>query len=215
MAFGLLKLGRSEPGRGPRNTQGIPPGLWCLHTLSTVPYVLLRGGSSSRVITWGECVELQESAEVINESYHAGEIVLAPVAAGVASARPATIIVPLSLAADPVNPGSELSSPVDTRQAVRGVLVRPTSAFSIGDAFEVIQFANRATAGAPGGGEAGPINYLTDALTIATAGIALWPGALQAPAIDVRPGAFWDFLRLRATGAVWGAAQNHVLLHYV
>ena len=142
-ALGLRNLGRVAPNRTPENAPPMPPGVWCLHTNSTVPFVSFQGGDEGRVVTWGEAFELDESVSIRNASYHAGSIWLAPATNGVAAPRPHSIVVPVSVAVSSSDPLVRITSPVDVRRVVRAYLVQPASTFAAATVFNVRQFADR------------------------------------------------------------------------
>lgn len=67
----------------------VPAGVWCLHTTSTTPFVLVQSGETARVFTWGEAIVVESQGSVMNVSAHAGDIHLSPVVEGVVAPRPA------------------------------------------------------------------------------------------------------------------------------
>lgn len=212
-ALGLRNLGRVEPGKQPERAPPMPPGVWCLHTNSTVPFVSFEGGEEGRVVTWGEAFELQESVAIRNASYHAGSIWLAPATGGVAAPRPHSIVVPVSAAVSLSNPLVRITSPVDVRRVVRAYLVQPASTFAAATVLNVRQFANRSDAGAPGGGELGPIDY-TITLAAPAANVSLAFGSLQEPSQELRALAFWDYLQVSAASELFVSRSTFIVLHY-
>lgn len=210
---GLIYLGRVEPGQQPSKTAPLAPGVWCLHTSSSVPYVTLRGGTTARTITWGEAIEIHESSAVLNASYHAGVIVLAPVVQGIAAVKPRSVTLPVERFTPQTPPLTQRSKRIDVRLVVRAYMVRPNVPFLPGDTFAVTQFADSAIAGTPGGTELGPIQY-SIALTAPAGMVALAPNSLQEPSEELRAGAFWDWLEVQAGNAVWGNDPSWFVLHY-
>lgn len=211
-AVGLLKFGRVDAGKPPSKAPPIPEGVWCLHTSALVPYVRFQGGDSGRLITWGEAIEVSGNTSIVNDSAHAGDVTLAPVVSGVVAPPPRALVLPAELAVLPDNLNSRTQN-VDVRRVVRAYLARPNAEFQAGDVFNVRQFANRSTAGTPGGNESGAITY-TIALTANAGMVALAPGALQEPAQELRAGAFWDSLRIEALIATWGNTPAYFVLQY-
>jgi hypothetical protein len=104
--------------------QLLGPGLWALHSRATVPFVRVNCGAiGSRNLTWGEVYEVPEGhfGQVINGSFHAGDIVLAEVGRGTPPPRPARITVAAPIVVDTID-GGNITPWVDTRLARRAYL---------------------------------------------------------------------------------------------
>jgi len=86
-ALGLISFVAQKPNDKKGGT--VPVGLWCLHTTSTTPFVLVQSGATARPITWGEAIRVETQGTVLNVSAHTGDIHLAPVIEGVVAPRPA------------------------------------------------------------------------------------------------------------------------------
>lgn len=126
--FGEVVYKRCEPGKLIEGAGALGPGRWALHPRSTVPFVEIRVGSTApRVFSWGEVYEIPRGhkGQVLNASYHRGDIILSAVAPGSsAPARPASITVPCAWTTDAV---TNTSSELDTRLARRAYLVNPAA----------------------------------------------------------------------------------------
>lgn len=122
-ALGLISFVGVKPGDKAKGGT-VPKGVWCLHTTSTTPFVLVQSGSTARVITWGEAIVVESQGSVTNVSAHVGDIHLSPVVEGVVALRPAQY----SLVAEWQNFTAEegpgvVSNWLDVRNARRAFLV--------------------------------------------------------------------------------------------
>ena len=97
----------------------LSPGVWCLQTRSTVPYVRVESGEYTRTFTWGEALEIKKPGKIINASAHAGDVYLAPVVAGVVSPKPPALMLPVEFATPPLLQ-QQVSQWFDVRHVVRG-----------------------------------------------------------------------------------------------
>jgi hypothetical protein len=87
-ARGLISFVNSIPN-DKKSGGTVPAGVWCLHTTSTTPFVLVQSGETARVFTWGEAILVESQGTVMNVSAHRGDIHLSPVVEGVVALRPA------------------------------------------------------------------------------------------------------------------------------
>lgn len=79
------------------------PGSWAMSAACTVPFVELVGGQmGSKVITWGEAVEIPEGhyAKLKNPCVHAGDIRMTAVGRNSVAQRPHSIVLPAGVFVD-------------------------------------------------------------------------------------------------------------------
>lgn len=129
--------------------QLLGPGRWALHSRSTVPFVRVNCGAvGTRNLTWGEIYEVPPGhyGQVINGSFHDGDIILAQTGCCTAPPRPARITI-AALIFEEEN--RNITNWVDTRMARRAYLaIHPVGhAFEGGFTYSVLQQAP--TQGAP------------------------------------------------------------------
>lgn len=101
--YGTLRAEKVPPRSKARDGRGnflvLSAGFWSLSTLSSVPYVRVLGPSGTqKEFSWNEMIEVPsgETAQVMNASYHVGDIVLN--GGQDFGALPSRITVPVSFA---------------------------------------------------------------------------------------------------------------------
>lgn len=105
-----------------RAGQTIPAGRWCLHTTSTVPWVEIQDSRHTRVITWGEVIEIESQGAVINRSWHTGDVQLAPVFDASPALRPSGYFLPAYFHTEGRAAEELVSDWLDVRNARRAYL---------------------------------------------------------------------------------------------
>lgn len=198
----------------------LAPGVWCLHTESTVPYVKISAGKYARTITWGEAIAIDQQGKVENVSWHTGDVWIAPVVEGVVAPPPSSITLPALIEEDlSVNVGTIgrwRSQWIDVRRAKR-VFYQQT--LSIPATYPATQVQQRTERGlntdAQGAGAmtAGGLVQYTKTPAAGDLAINLAPALSSAQPGDTRPGAFLDALRVGFV-ANPGAVLPWVTLEY-
>lgn len=198
-AVGIFKAGRLNPGE--RAGLSLPPGLWALHTLSTVPYVEIEAGGAGRALTWGETIELKKQGQITNVSAHVGDVVLGPVTEKSAPLRPASYSLPALLEGPVTYPGIavpvRITQWIDTRGILRATLAL-TPRPALGAPFDALieQKSERglAASGQSSAATTGVISYAK--LVPGTAPLIALGIGVDDAGQDPRPGPFFDSARL-------------------
>lgn len=181
----------------------LAPGVWCLHTQSTVPYVQIAAGEFARTITWGEAIRIEAPGKVQNVSWHTGDVWMAPVVEGVVAPPPSSITLPALIEEDlSVNVGTIgrwRSQWIDVRLAKRVFYQQTLSIPATYPATQVQQRNERGlTTDAQGAlaMTAGGFVQYTKTAGAGDVAINLAPALSSANPGDNRPGAFLDALRV-------------------
>ena len=188
--------------------QLLGPGLWALHSRSTVPFVRINCGAiGSRNLTWGEVYEVPEKnfGQVINGSFHAGDIILAEVGRGTPPPRPARITVAAQIIVDTIN-NLNFTPWVDTRLARRAYLAAEVGGGSLASFVYTVeqQSPKQGAPVSPTGNASKNGGIVTSAITIIGPGHILPLGFASAEYLDpaghtypeVRPMALQDRARV-------------------
>lgn len=211
-----------DPQPDDQQTISLGPGVWCLHTFSTVPFVRIDAGDESRDFTWGEAVRITRPGKLVNASAHVGDVWIAPVVEGVVAAAPASITLPalfeedVSVAVGQI--GRWKTQFVDVRRARRVFFQYTLSVPATYPAMQVQQRFSRGqmtdAQGATALAGAGSLLQYTKTPAAGDLAVNLAPSLSSAQPGDSRPGAFFESLRT-GTVANPGAVLPWYTLEYV
>lgn len=142
----------NEPAKGAQ----LGPGNWVLHPRSTVPFVrILIGAIGTRSLSWGEVFSIPDDTkgQVENNSFHAGDIIMAKVGCCQAPQRPARITIAAPIVFTGPGQDAPAQSPwVDTRLARRAYLA--VEGIGADFAYQVLNQAPTKGLGVPPGSSA-------------------------------------------------------------
>ena len=194
----------SDPQPNDEQTISLSPGVWCVHTSSTLPFLQVQAGDETRTLTWGEAVRLEKQGKVVNVSAHTGDAWFAPVVEGVVAPAPASITLPaiiqedVSVAVGQI--GRWKSQYVDVRRARRVFFQYTLSIPATYPATQVQQRFSRGqftdAQGATSLAANGSLLQYTKTPAAGDLAVNLAPALSSAQPGDTRAGAFFEALRV-------------------
>lgn len=199
----------------------LSPGVWCLQTRSTVPYVRVESGKYTRTFTWGEALHIEQPGKIINASAHAGDVYLAPVVAGVVSPKPPQVMLPVDFQTPP-GLVTQVSQWFDVRNVVRGYFTflepatNPPTAPAFPQPFVIRQRVVRGVASFSGFNlQAGATYDYAPLIVAGDVVVNLAPNLSGGPgAGDSRAGGFFDSLQLQIDSAPLASQRPVIVLQY-
>ena len=140
-----VPAGATVGGATSQGTQ-LGPGSWSMSPMCTVPFVELVGGEmGSKVITWGEAVEIPQGryAKLKNPCFHSGDIRMTAVGRNSVGARPHSITIPAVVVVGKDPPNTYTTREIDTRLARRVFLMGWQFNLTAGITYTVVQRGTR------------------------------------------------------------------------